>query len=528
MTKENATSGKLVAGTGLSTNGNHAHPHSSMSVNTWAPGMRAIWRNADHDLPVVLGALLGEHDGDRFWAIEGSATGVPEAQLVAEPADLLGELGALLADAKVEPADAMTAGKVQPVIDLVATYQGIARQAGLEALTRLIGHLPTEERRRLNLYSGDLFVRGVDVDAFLEQCPPPPGAPKFAPKSLADLLAMPPKRWLIDQIVGAGDLVMLYGPPGSGKSFVVIDLIFAGCLGQSFARRFDTSKRLTVAYCAGEGASGLPQRFAAAAEHYGASALPTFTFFDAAPQLYKGDWRDAADAYSASIGDFVREWQQRQAAGSAGQLDLLVIDTMHSATIGADENSAQDMGKVLQATKAAVSALGCAVMLVHHSNKQGNAERGSSALRGAMDCMIEVKPTAGKFLLSCEKLKDGQVWKPQTFDLLSVGDTESVRVWWDEVGGEGKSGKQSQDADALVALLKGAGSARHTATSLAEAIGMGGSRQIFKLIPLAMKTEPGIKCGLKHPSKDASPHNPMMYWFEATDQGVGSHRNGQG
>jgi hypothetical protein len=524
MTKENATSGKLVAGTAVSTNGYSAHAHST---TVFSVGSRAIWRNSAHDQPVVLSALLGEHGGERFWGIEGSATGVPESQLVADhSADLLGELGALLAEAKVEPADAMTAGKVQPVIDLVATYQGIARQAGIEALTRLIGHLPTEERRRLNLYSGDLFVTGKQVEGFLAQCPPPPGAPKFAPKSLADLLAMPPKRWLIDQIIGAGDLSMLYGPPGSGKSFVVIDLIFAGCLGQSFARRFDTSRRLTVAYCAGEGASGLPQRFAAAAEHYGVSALPSFTFFDAAPQLFTGE---VADAYSASIGEFVREWQQRQAAGAAGQLDLLVIDTMHSATIGADENSAQDMGKVLQATKAAVSALGCAVMLVHHSNKQGNAERGSSALRGAMDCMIEVKPTAGKFLLSCEKLKDGQQWKAQTFDLLAAGDTESVRVWWDEVGGDGKSNKQNQDVEALLALLKGAGGARHTATSLAEAIGIGGSKQIFKLLPQAMKAEPGIKCGLKHPSKDASPHNPMMYWYapeNGSSENVGSHQAG--
>ena len=468
MTKENATSGKLVAGMGMSTNGTGAH--------------------ADH---------------------------------TTDQSDLIAEFSELLSAAKVEAADAMTAGKVQPVIDLVATYQGIARQAGIEALTRLIGHLPAEERQRLNLYSGDLFVRGADVEAFMAQCPPPPGAPKFAPKSLADLLAMPPKQWLIDQVVGGGDLVMLYGPPGSGKSFVVIDLIFSACLGQSFARRFDAARRLTVGYCAGEGVSGLPQRFAAAAEHYGVSALPTFTFFDAAPQLYSSD---ETDAYSASIGQFVREWQQRQAAGAAGQLDLLVIDTMHSATIGADENSAQDMGKVLQATKAAVSALGCAVLLVHHSNKQGNAERGSSALRGAMDCMIEVKPTAGKFLLSCEKLKDGQLWKPQTFDLLSVGDTESVRVWWDEVqGSEGKSSKQNQDVEALVAVLKGAGSARYTSTSLAEAIGIGGSKQIFKLIPQAMKAEPGIKYGLKYPGKDASPHNPMMYWYAPE---VGSHQVG--
>lgn len=467
---EKASAGKALADAGLSANGFHAQPHSTTP-------------------------------------------------------DLLATLGAMVAEAQVTPVDEMTASIVQPVIDLIATYQGKARQAGLEALTRLIGYLPDGERQKLNLYVGDLFVRGDQVKAFLEQCPPPPGSPKFKRMGLPSLLAMPPKEWLIDQVFGARDLVMVYGAPGSGKSFLVIDMIFAACLGHSFARRFGTAKRLTVAYCAGEGASGLPQRFAAAAEHYDVSDLPSFTFFDAAPQLYTQRHGDAADAYTASIDEFVREWQQCQAAGNAGQLDLLVIDTMHSATIGADENSALDMGRVLQATKAAVSALGCAVLLVHHSNKQGTGERGSSALRGAMDCMIEVKPSASKFVMSCEKLKDGEVWKPQTFDLLSVGDTGSVRIWWDEVtGSDGKIGKQDQDVTSLVALLKSAAGTRYTATALAEGIGMGGSKQIFKLLPQAMKAEPGIKSGLKHPSRDASPQNPTMYWYESSAEAAASHQ----
>ena len=158
MTQENATAGKAVAGTGLSTNGYSAHAHST---TVFSVGSRAIWRNADHDQPVVLSALLGEHGGERFWGIEGSATGVPESQLVADHgADLLGELGALLDAARVEAADAMTAAKVQPVIDLVVTFQGIARQAGIEAITRLIGYLPAEERQRLKL--GGLCPRAKD------------------------------------------------------------------------------------------------------------------------------------------------------------------------------------------------------------------------------------------------------------------------------------------------------------------------------------------------------------------------------
>jgi hypothetical protein len=183
----------------------------------------------------------------------------------------------------------------------------------------------------------------------------------FHPHTLADLLKMPPKQWLIDQVLGAGDLAMVYGPPGSGKTFVVIDLVFAACLGQQFANRFQASHCLNVAYCAGEGISGLPARFAAAAALHGVSELAHFTFFDAVPQLFS-DQRQANDL--ENMARFVLEWQERQLLGETPALDLLVVDTLHSATVGADENSAQDMGQALALAKLAAKTLGCAVLLV--------------------------------------------------------------------------------------------------------------------------------------------------------------------
>ncbi|MCB0111832.1 MAG: AAA family ATPase, partial [Caldilineaceae bacterium] len=190
-------------------------------------------------------------------------------------------------------------------------------------------------------------------------------APTFAPMTLADLLSMPPKEWLIDQIIGKSDLGMIYGGPGTGKTFVVIDLIMSACLGQQWAMRFDVVRPLNVAYAAGEGISGLPARFAAAAQHYGVDTLGNFTFFKAVPQLYNDN--QAADAIN--INKFVREWKARQERGEAKPLDLLVVDTLHTATTAADENSSRDMGTVLTACRWAAHELGCAVILVHHTNK---------------------------------------------------------------------------------------------------------------------------------------------------------------
>ncbi len=273
---------------------------------------------------------------------------------------------------------------------------------------------------------------------------------RFTPLSLRDLRALPPKEWMIDQLLGRGDLVMVYGAPGCGKTFVVIDLIFAACLGQRFAMRFDVARPLNVAYAAGEGISGLPSRFAAAAEFYAIDDLPNFTFYAETPQLAGDD-----SAYINSIGLFVKEWKERQDAGQAQPLDILIIDTLHSATAGADENSAKDMGLVLKVAKDAAQALGCAVVLVHHTNKNGTAERGSSALRGAMDCMIEIRriyETGTKAAMQCAKLKDGQEWKEQTLDLVESG--ESVRVWWDEPSDSKQADRRkTETANDIIRLL---------------------------------------------------------------------------
>lgn len=345
------------------------------------------------------------------------------------------------------------------------------------------------------------------VEAWLAACPPAPSAPVFKPLNLSELLAMPPKTWLIDQVIGERDLAMIFGPPGSGKTFVVIDLIFAACLGQQFARRFEVFKPLKVAYCAGEGLGGLPARFAAAAHLYAVGELPSFEFYQTVPQLYS-EPGSGSQIEGPDIRRFVAEWQARQAAGASSGLDLLIVDTLHSAISGAEENSSKDMGQVLRLLKWASRELGCAVLLVHHSNKAGTGERGSSAIRGALDTLLEVKPVAGKFALHAEKVKDGQAWKDQTFSLTAVGDTESVRVWWDEPGDlPVTSGRQSA---AMLAELQKRPGVRFTAKQLAEAVGATLSATNNVLARLVEKQQ--AQRVLYDESKEPSNRNPWVYF----------------
>ena len=389
----------------------------------------------------------------------------------------------------------------------------------LPLLKPLIEELSQAEQKKL---SGPLYAvlkTGEAYDKFMESLSKPSAGPVFTPLSLADLLAMPPKEWLIDQVVGAQDMVMIYGPPGSGKTFLVIDLVLAACQGSRWAMRFEVTRPLSVAYCAGEGVSGLPARFAAAAEFRGIDPafLRNFFFFPTVPQLYhKQSGFDPAPPPQEYINRFVTEWKTSQ----AGKLDLLVVDTLHAATVGAEENSASDMGLVLQAVRRASNELGCAVLLVHHTNKSGSAERGSSALRGAMDAMISVKKvseesTSSKGAIQCEKLKDGEGWKPQTFDLVAIAD--SVRVWWDEPAELSQAqGKQQKDKEALLQVMQEHPGVRFTANRLAEAIGMTGT-QIYKLLYGLADTE-DCKKELEKPGQQASSRNPWVFFVESQSE----------
>jgi len=324
----------------------------------------------------------------------------------------------------------------------------------------------------------------------------------FKPLSLTDLLQLPAKQWLLEQVFGAGDLCMLYGPPGTGKTFVAIDMIFALCLGQRWAGRFDVSRPAAVAYCAGEGTGGLPQRFAAASEFYGVSELPNFTFFATTPQLHP------KAATAETIRQFIHDWQARE----GGPLDLLVVDTFHSAIMGAEENSATDTGLILGALKLAQKALGCTVMLLHHTNKNGQQERGSSALRGAMDSMIGIAECGHKFLLSCEKLKDGPAWQSQSFAL--VAKSESVRIWWDEPAEEGAAkGKEEEHRENILTLLAENGGQRLRATAIAEALGVNRSQANSLLAKMASANE--INRQVENTEKPQSNFNPWVYFVEA-------------
>ncbi|MBC8745209.1 MULTISPECIES: AAA family ATPase [Paraburkholderia] len=208
--------------------------------------------------------------------------------------------------------------------------------------------------------------------------------------SADDLANAPPLRWLVRGVLPASGLASIYGPSGSGKSFLALDLCAAIAGGEDwFGRRVDAAP---VLYVCLEGEAGLSKRVSAWREHHG-RVLPERMGF--ITQSF--DLRSPADVDALCA-----------AVSAAGLRDgLLVIDTLNRAAPGADENASTDMGALIEACKEIQRVIGGVVLAVHHTGKDAaKGLRGHSSLFAALDAAIEVKRDGDRREFHVAKSKD--------------------------------------------------------------------------------------------------------------------------
>ncbi len=228
---------------------------------------------------------------------------------------------------------------------------------------------------------------------------------RFQRLSASDLANTPPLRWLVRGVLPAEGLAALYGPSGSGKSFLVLDLAcaVAGAADVWFSRRVVSA---AVTYCALEGEAGLSKRLAAWSQ-FQKKPVPDGLGFVTKPfdLLMPADVDELAKDIKAS--------------GGAG--GMIIIDTLNRSAPGADENSSVDMGNLIAASKQLQSMVDGLVLLVHHSGKDASKGlRGHSSLYAALDAAIEVSKADARREWSIAKSKDDETGAIHTFRLEIV------------------------------------------------------------------------------------------------------------
>lgn len=239
-----------------------------------------------------------------------------------------------------------------------------------------------------------------------------PAASKFGAVWFRDRhKSMPKSEWLIDDILPAQGQILLYGASQSGKSFLGVDF------GLRIANGWDVfghaCKPGGVVYQAGEGGRGLVKRMKAFAIEHSLpkeSDLP-FVLLPTEADLYheEGDTEDLI----AEI--------KSLAAQMSVPLALVAVDTLATASPGANENASEDMSLIISNLKRIQEECHAAVMLVHHKNAAGERPRGHTSLFAAMDAAIEViRDDYGNRVAKVSKQKEGEDGERLEFRLQSV------------------------------------------------------------------------------------------------------------
>ncbi len=253
---------------------------------------------------------------------------------------------------------------------------------------------------------------------------------RFQPYAIDDLPNESVLPFLIEGVLPAGALAEVHGSPGAGKSFIGLAMALSIATDVPFFGHGVAPGR--VLYVAAERFLGLRRRIEAWFRRHQVTDRALFQVMRDGVQLI-----DAKDVQS-----FIRAVQRLPELPS-----LIVLDTLSRCLVGADENGQRDMSKVVDSLDAIRKATGATVLLVHHTRKAGDMERGSTVLRGAADLMMGVQAAKDVVSLRVEKVNDFSPFKEMKLRLDAEGDS-CVLV-------EAESDAQDADPGPAAELVRG-------------------------------------------------------------------------
>lgn len=208
-------------------------------------------------------------------------------------------------------------------------------------------------------------------------------AEPLAPLTAAEFLArdFPIREKLLDPVIPAAGLAMLYAPRGMGKTYAALSIAYAVATGGP-ALRWNAPKPRRVLYIDGEmPAVTLQERLGAIVA--GAGAMPpdddNLRFL-------------AADLREMGLPNLASEAGQAALAAAATDAELIVLDNLSSLASGMRENEADDWSP-MQHWLLARRRAGQSVLLIHHAGK-GGQQRGTSRREDVMDTVIALRRPA--------------------------------------------------------------------------------------------------------------------------------------
>ena len=232
------------------------------------------------------------------------------------------------------------------------------------------------------------------------------------------LLPRKPRESVVEGLIHKGDLAAVYGDGGSKKTYSIAGSLAVCVASGKDWLHFKTYQAKVLIIDEESGEWRFSERLAAAIR--GELADETILLEYVCLANFKLD--DLTDAV------IVQSLIEETGAG------LVIIDALADVMDG-DENSKQDTQPVFSTLRKIADATNAAIIVIHHSNKAGGY-RGSSAIKGAVDLMIEVKSEDGSRFINFKTTKERDierlswsaeaVWTDDQFYLRAVETKEKT------------------------------------------------------------------------------------------------------
>jgi len=208
-----------------------------------------------------------------------------------------------------------------------------------------------------------------------------------------------PRRHYLKGFVGQKDLVLLYGPSGSYKSFVALEWCLSIATGRQWQGR--KVKKERVLYVCAESGENLKKRIDAWAMANEVSAEEIAENFRALTHETKLD--DPTEY--PQIVKHIENWEAK----------VVCFDTVDRCMVGS-ESSTEDMKKFVDAAVRLIREMEVAVILVHHTGKDvARGSKGDNRLPNACDVVVQclkAEAMSTTTRLTTEKMKEDAKSEP--------------------------------------------------------------------------------------------------------------------
>jgi len=181
--------------------------------------------------------------------------------------------------------------------------------------------------------------------------------PRFKLLNSREVSNLPPPIFLVKDTIVMGETTVIAGPGDSGKTFLVTDMCWK------------VAQHYPVCYIAAEDAQGISRRMRAWCKHHDLPYPDNFFMLG----------NGAGVPCAVQLMDTL-QIDELIVTLQATEIKMVVIDTLSQCSGGADENG-NDMTRLAAACNRIAHETGAAVVVIHHTTKDGKHYRGHSSLK---------------------------------------------------------------------------------------------------------------------------------------------------